>query len=903
VAIDPHKPLRDDVRLLGELLGETLRRQEGEPLFDQVERVRALAKDRRSRERDEPLPDGPPALAAELAGLQVDAAVSIARAFAEFLHLANIAEQHHRVRRRRVYQRDPRSRPQPGSIEAALPQLLERGVSPAALHDAIDRLRIELVVTAHPTEIMRRTLQQKYNRIARALAERDRTDLTPRECEELDDGLHREITAAWETEEVRRERPSPIDEVRSALTVFEQTLWHAVPDFLRALDRGLRAATGQGLPLDAAPIRFGSWIGGDRDGNPTVTPETTRRACLMARWTASDLWVREIDELRSELSMVSADDVVRARSGDAAEPYRAVLRDLHHRLDATRRWLTDQLTSGEAGLPEAGRIAAPDRIASTADLVEPLQLCYTSLVATGNQIIAEGRLTDLLRRAAVFGVTLVRLDIRQEAARHVEAVEALARARGETYADLSEQDRQRWLLTALEKPASPLPAAFAPSPDVADALATFDAAADLGAESLGAYVITRASQVSDVLAVALLQHQAGIRQPLRVVPLFEIASDLERAGAVIRDLLKLPGYREWIAATGGRQEVMIGYSDSTKDVGRLAAAWALYQAQEAIVAAGRQAGVPITLFHGRGGSVGRGGGPTHLAIQSQPPGSVDGTLRVTEQGEMIQAKFGLPGIALRTLEVYTTATLEAMLTPPPPADPAWRETMARLSDVSATTYRRIVHDDPHFLEYFRAATPETDFDALHIGSRPGRRGGRTELAALRAIPWQFGWMQTRLLLGSWLGVEELAGSAMTADDRARCQTMYREWAFFRALLDLTAMALAKADAGIAAHYDRVLVPPHLQSIGAALRDRLARATAAVLSVTGQSRLLEDNLVLRRSIDVRNPYVDPINLLQVELLRRLRAAGEGGTSGAATERLRHALLITINGVAAGMRNTG
>jgi phosphoenolpyruvate carboxylase len=900
VAIDPHKPLRDDVRLLGGLLGETLRRQEGEPLFEQVERVRALAKDRRSRERGDRAADEPPALAGELAGLPVDAAVSIARAFAQFLHLANIAEQHHRVRRRRVYQRDPNARPQPGSIEAALPRLLERGISPAALHDAIGRLRIELVVTAHPTEIMRRTLQQKYNRIARALSERDRPDLTPREREELEETLHREITAAWETEEVRRERPSPIDEVRSALTVFEQTLWHAVPDFLRALDRGLSAATGQGLPLDAAPIRFGSWIGGDRDGNPTVTPETTRRACLMARWTAADLWVREVDELRSELSMVTADEAVRARAGHAAEPYRAVLRDLHHRLDATRRWLTDQLTSGVPGLPEAGRIAAPDRIGSTADLLEPLQICYRSLVATGNELIAAGRLTDLLRRVAVFGVTLVRLDIRQEAARHTDAIETLARARGETYAELSEPDRQRFLLTALEKPARPLPALPVSSPDVADVLDTFRAVVDLGAESLGAYVITRASQVSDVLAVALLQHHAGVRQPLRVVPLFEVASDLERAGAVMGDLLRLRRYREWIAATGARQEVMIGYSDSTKDVGRLAAAWALYQAQEAIVAAGRDHGIPITLFHGRGGSVGRGGGPTYLAIQSQPPGSVDGTLRVTEQGEMIQAKFGLPGIALRTLEVYTTATLEAMLTPPPPARPAWRETMARLSDVSATTYRRIVYDDPRFLEYFRAATPETDFDALHIGSRPGRRDGRAELAALRAIPWQFGWMQTRLLAGSWLGVEEMAGAAMSADDRARCQTMYRDWPFFRALLDLTAMALAKADAGIAAHYDRVLVPAHLQPIGDALCARLTRATEAVLSVTRQSRLLEDNLVLRRSIDVRNPYVDPINLLQVELLRRLRAGGDGGET---TDRLRHALLITINGVAAGMRNTG
>ena len=667
VAIDPHKPLRDDVRLLGELLGETLRRQEGEPLFEQVERVRALAKDRRSRERGDRAADEPPALAGELAGLPVEAAVSIARAFAQFLHLANIAEQHHRVRRRRVYQRDPNAHPQPGSIEAALPRLLERGVLPAALHDAIGRLRIELVVTAHPTEIMRRTLQQKYNRIARALAERDRPDLTPREREELEETLHREITAAWETEEVRRERPSPIDEVRSALTVFEQTLWHAIPDFFRALDRGLRATTGQGLPLDAAPIRFGSWIGGDRDGNPTVTPETTRRACLMARWTAADLWVREVDELRSELSMVTADEAVRARAGQAAEPYRAVLRDLRHRLDATRRWLTDQLTSGAPGLPEAGRMAAPDRIGSTADLLEPLQLCYRSLVATGNELIAAGRLTDLLRRAAVFGVTLVRLDIRQEAARHTDAIEAFARARGETYARLSEADRQRFLLTALEKPARPLSALRTSSPDVADVLDTFRAVVDLGAESLGAYVITRASQVSDVLAVALLQHQAGVRQPLRIVPLFEVASDLERAGAVMGDLLRMRWYREWIAANGGRQEVMIGYSDSTKDVGRLAAAWALYQAQEAIVAAGRDHGIPITLFHGRGGSVGRGGGPTHLAIQSQPPGSVDGTLRVTEQGEMIQAKFGLPGIALRTLEVYTTATLEAMLTPPPPA--------------------------------------------------------------------------------------------------------------------------------------------------------------------------------------------------------------------------------------------
>jgi phosphoenolpyruvate carboxylase len=897
---DPHQPLRDDVRLLGELLGETLRRQESDALYERVERVRALAKDR--RRSGGAVGEQPAGLAAELANLPVADAMPVARAFAHFLNLANIAEQHHRVRRRRVYQRDPQAHAQPGSIEEALPRLAADGRSPDALHEAISRLEVELVVTAHPTEIMRRTLQQKYNRIARALAERDRPDLTPREREELVAALRREITAAWETEDIRRTRPSPIDEVRSALTVVEQTLWQVVPEFLRSLDRTLRTTTGRGLPLEAAPIRFGSWIGGDRDGNPNVTPEITRRACLMARWTAADLWAREVDELRSELSMTDADERLTTRAGGAAEPYRAVLRDLHRRLEETRRWLGEQLTSGSRGLPEAGRLAAPDRIATVSELVEPLRLCHTSLVATGQEVIAEGRLTDLLRRAAVFGVTLVRLDVRQEAARHADAVEALARERGDRYVARSEPERIAFLTQALDAPPTPLGGAFAPSVEVADVLETLAAITDLDRESLGAYVITRTSCASDVLAVAALQHQAGLREPLRVVPLFEVASDLQRAGEVMHALFSLPIYRRFIQATGGRQEVMIGYSDSTKDVGRLAAAWSLYQAQEAIVQAGRDHGVPITLFHGRGGSVGRGGGPTWLALQSQPPGSVDGRLRVTEQGEMIQAKFGLPGIALRTLEVYATATLEATLGAAPEPKPEWRAMMARLADASAREYRAVVHEDPRFLEYFRAATPEADFDALQIGSRPARRGGRAELAALRAIPWQFGWMQTRLLAGSWLGVEVLGDSASSAADRACCREMYREWAFFRSLVDLTAMALAKADAGIAEHYDRLLVPEALRPVGDALRARLAAATRAILDVTGQSQLLADNDVLRRSIDVRNPYVDPINLLQVELLRRLRSAPEDEPAGERNE-LRQALLITINGVAAGMRNTG
>jgi phosphoenolpyruvate carboxylase len=910
-SVDPHRALRDDVRLLGELLGETLRRQEGQPLFERVERVRALAKRTRVSSAD-----GFEALAGELRAMPVESALPIARSFAHFLNLANVAEQHHRVRRRRAYQRDPRARPQPASIEETLPRLLSGGASPDALHRAVLSLGIELVVTAHPTEIMRRSLQHKYRRIADSLAELDHTDVTCLERETLVETMRREITAAWETEEIRRERPSPLDEVRSALAVFEETLWDALPLYGRSLDRTLRQCTGQGLPIDAAPIRFGSWIGGDRDGNPFVTPEVTRSACLMARWTGLSLYGKEIEQLRFELSMSDATDELRAQVDGVHEPYRAVLRSLQQRLDASRRRIEELLRAAPtasgalAGVaPYAGFTWEPEMFETAAEIAEPLLLCHRSLHATGNGIIADGRLTDVLRRLAAFGLTLVRLDVRQEAERHTEAVDAITRALGlGEYGCWAEERRVDFLVNVLTRGRKLTPPRMPTNARVAEVLDTFRMMSAVHPESLGAYVITMAGKPSDVLAVELLQREAGVTPPRRVVPLFETARDLRSAAGMIDSLLAIPWYRDRVMKDEGRLEVMVGYSDSAKDVGRLAAAWELYKAQESIVEASRAHGVPVTLFHGRGGSVGRGGGPTHLAIRSQPPGSIDGTLRVTEQGEMIQAKFGLPGIALRTLEVYTTATLEATLAKPAPLDPVWRATMERLSSNARDAFRRTVYDDPRFLDYFRAATPEAELDAMHIGSRPGSRPAsrpgsgpaprerQDALKSLRAIPWQFAWMQTRLMLPSWLGVED----AISQADREMCREMYRKFPFFRSTIELMEMALAKADAGIAAHYDRHLVPVDQQDLGAMLRDRLRRAIDAVSDVTGHAQLLADNPVLRRSIDVRNPYVDPINLLQVELLRRLR---EADAHAEETVWLRRALLVTINGVAAGMRNTG
>ncbi len=856
----PDQPLRDDVHLLGDLLGETLRAQEGVELFEMVERVRALAKSGRAG-NDADFDK----LAELLAARPTCDALPVARAFAHFLNLANIAEQHHRVRRRREYQRDPDASPQPGSFEEVFARL---DVEPDKLFESVVALRIELVLTAHPTEVVRRTLLQKYSRIGELLARGDRQDLTIPERRENVDELRREITSAWETDEVRRERPTPLDEVKGGLFIFEQTIWDALPRYLRALDDALRARTGRALPIDAAPIRFGSWIGGDRDGNPNVTAAVTEKACLLARWVAADLYLREIDALRSELSMQSgSDELPRVR-----EPYRALLKDVRDQLLLTRESIEGALEGSQF-----------NGYVQSNDLLEPLLRCYRSLHDTGNGLIADGHLLDVIRRVHAFGLTLVRLDVRQDSARHTALLDAIT---GGKYSKWGEEQRVEFLLREHD----PLiPPDLELDADAREDLDTFRAIARIPRESLGAYVITMARTASDVLAVALLQKEAGAREPLRVVPLFETRDDLRGAGETMSKLLALDAYRD---AIDGRQEVMIGYSDSSKDAGRFAAAWELFQAQEQIVAACRDAGVELTLFHGRGGSVGRGGGPTYLAIRSQPPGSIEGRLRVTVQGEMIQAEFGLVGIALRTLEVYTTATLDATLAPSPAPRDEWRREIQRMADASVSGYREVVYETPAFIDYFRAATPEVELGEINIGSRPARRGGAKKgVESLRAIPWQFAWTQNRLLLPSWLGVDD----ALQAGDAATLAAMMEEWPFFRSTIELIEMVLAKAEAKIAAYYDRLLVPDDLRGLGETLRARLATTVELVKRVTGHERLLETNHALRRSIDVRNPYVDPINVVQAEILRRLRQSPD--------ESLREAFVVTVNGIAAGMRNTG
>lgn len=877
---DVHKPLRDDVHFLGALLGDVLAAQGGEELLGAVERMRALTK----RAQD----------GASNAFAQVDRMVKemsdtqlcdLARAFAQFLQLSNVAEQHHRVRRRHEYRASKKA--QRGSYEAVFSSLRDSNKSKAAVYRAVCEQRVEVVLTAHPTQVQRRTIMQAYHRLADALADHDAPGLCADEREDIRESLQREITAIWMTDEVRREKPTPEEEAKGGLYIVEDVLWDAVPESLRELDRALHDATGESLPLDATPLTFASWMGGDRDGNPYVTPAVTRHVCYLNRWMGTKLFLRELKALRIELSMHACSPALQARVGEeSTEPYRDLLR---YCCD----WLAYDLDVLDHFF-ERPKLAVDHPFMQNGELIDILYCCYDSLCEVGAEVIANGRLLDCIRRAHVFGLTLLRVDVRQDASRHHSAVDHVMRMMGEEgYTEWSPAQQQRALLKYLRQRELPLPALGRMTKSLRHVIDVFHMIRRMGSCAFGAYVISMAQSPRDVLEVCFLQKICGIETPLRVVPLFETQCDLENASAVMAELWDVPWYRKYCAA---EHEVMLGYSDSAKDAGRLCAAWALYRAEESLVQAARRADIALTLFHGRGGTVGRGGGPIHQAIMAQAPGSVQGRMRVTVQGEMIQAHFGQPGVALRTLELYTAATLEATLAPVRRPSSAWRRCMDQLADAGQAAYQGVVHEMPAFVEYFRAATPEPEIATLNIGSRPARRKSGSGVSSLRAIPWVFAWTQTRLMLPAWLGFGEAIAQAIADGQLHTLRDMYRQWPFFRTTLELIAMVLAKADVRIAEYYEQCLVDQELHSFGEALREQHATSVQALKRVMQRDHVLAHQPVLQHSIHVRNPYVDPLNIIQANVLSRVRA-------GESTPELHELLFITMSGIAAGMRNTG
>ena len=878
--LDPE--LREDVRLLGELLGRAIAADRGAAFLATIEHVRALAKGvRRGRaEWSE--------LRAFLAEIPRESLVDVARAFNQFLNLANIAEQYHLVRRRNRLSHDD---PQVGLMRATLGRVRAGGRGTDEIAAAFRDLSVELVLTAHPTEVIRRTLIRKYDGIAEQLAVRDHAMGEERErCEET---LARLVAEAWYTDEIRHERPTPQDEAKWGFAVIENSLWEALPGFLRGLGRELARLGEEPLPPAAAPVRFAIWMGGDRDGNPNVTAAVTREVLMLARWMAADLFLRDVETLLSQLSMSRATPELQELAGTGArEPYREVLRRLRDRLRRTRDWAE--------GLDPTPPADAGELILAQEDLEAPLRACHASLLACGMEAIAEGELLDTLRRAACFGIHLVRLDIRQSAERHMEVFDALTRhlaildGAGRSYGAWDEAERQRFLLEELASRRPLFPRRWDPGPAVAEVLDTMAVVAAQPPGAIGQYIISMAAQPSDVLAVILLLREAGLEHPIPVVPLFETLDDLDRAPSVVDALLGTDWYRGWC---GGHQHVMIGYSDSAKDAGQLAAAWAQYRAQEALTEVARGHGVRLTLFHGRGGAVGRGGGPAHSAILSQPPGSVDGSLRVTEQGEMIRFKFGLPAVAEQSLAIYTGAVLEATLLPPPVPTAPWRSELDRLAERSLAGYRGVVREDPRFVEFFRTITPEQELGKLSIGSRPARRRATAGVESLRAIPWVFAWTQIRLMLPAWLGTDTALAGALEAGEREQLVEMTTHWPFFAMQIDMLEMVLAKTDVELFDWYQRRLVDAEDRGLGDELRRRVEALTADLLRLRGEQVLLEGEPQLRESLAVRNTYLDPLHLLQAELLARSRAAEEPPSE------VERALQVTMAGIASGLRNTG
>lgn len=869
-----HEDLRNDVRTLGDSLGKTIENHMGTEFLGKIEKIRKLAiATRKEGDRDRT------ELLEELGNLSDDEVLPVARAFTQFLNLANIAEEYHRVRRSsEVCTIDPEE-----SFTALLIKLRNDGVDEDTIADTLSEMNVELVLTAHPTEVNRRTLIQKYNSISDCLDGLEHGD-------EVNHRLNELISQVWHTNEIRQQRPTPVDEAKWGFAVIENSLWQAVPDFLRHLDDSLQSITGKELPLDCSPVKFASWMGGDRDGNPNVTHEVTEEVMWLSRWMAADLYIRDIDHLRSELSMYDCNEEVAAMAEDCREPYRCILGKLKKDLQHTKDWIEDNLK---------GHVSEDDSVILTKEqLLAPLMACHRSLTDVGMHIIATGLLQDTIRRVACFGLTLVKLDIRQNSDRHLQVFEELCNFYElGNYAEWSEEQKQEFLLRELQEKRPLFPrgweaSSWDPSPDAKEVLDTCRTVVAADQDALGSYVISMASKPSDVLCVILMLQEMGILHNMRVVPLFETLDDLEHAHECIDALLSVDWYKEY---TQGHQEVMIGYSDSSKDAGQLAAVWGQYTAQEALTKVCQDHGVRLTLFHGRGGTVGRGGGPSHTAILAQPPGSVDGGLRVTEQGEMIRFKFGLPQIAVVNLERYAGAVLAATLTPYPAPKPEWREQMAGMAATGFREYRKVVREEPEFVPYFRTVTPESELAKLPLGSRPAKRKADGGVESLRAIPWIFAWTQIRLMLPAWLGSGTALGDAMEEGKLDLLHEMYREWPFFAAYVNMLEMVVSKSDGDVAEYYESRLVPEKQKPLGQALRKRLEFVNETVLKLKQIDHLLEDQPVLRQSIDVRNPYIDPLHYLQAELLYRDRHQHD--------ERLDHALMITMAGISAGMQNTG
>ena len=883
----PTKLLREDIRYLGNILGEVIKEQEGIKFFNLVEKVRKLSKANKINLKNK---NSFKKLVKTVRNSNPIDTLRLTRAFTHLINFINLAESIDTSRNLDEYETKRKNLKYNIFIEEIFEKLFKnKKISNNKIYNLAKNLDIGIVLTAHPTEVKRRTLIQKYHKIIEILEQRDLYNSHPSKLTQLNKQLHDEFTIIWNTDDLKRTKPSPFDEARWGLAIIEDSLWETIPKVYRRLNSIFLKNMNRGLPKNFNPIQFGSWMGGDRDGNPNVTAKVTKEVILLSRWEAAKLYEKSLTKIIRSYSMKKCSKKISSKVGKTFEPYRVFLRPLRDKLRLTHRSI-EQYFINKTPLDKNILLS------STEEILKPLRVVRESLEQNQNENVASGDLLDLMRRAKCFGINLARLDIRQESSRHRQLIAELIKKKfNKNYYNFTEEEKINFLKSKLTSTKSYINKFKFSNKENNEVWSTFKILADEPSECLGAYVISMTTSVSDILSVSFLQKEAKIKNKLRVVPLFETLDDLINAKSIMESLFSKKWYRKLI---NNKQEVMIGYSDSSKDAGKICASWHQYKAQEEIVKLGKKFDVNVTFFHGRGGSPGRGGGPIQATLRSQPPGSVNGKIRITDQGEVIQQKYGYEPIAEYNLCSYIGAVTEATLNPPPTPKQNWRSLIEKMSDISKSSYRKNINQSSEFIKYFKTVTPSAALGKLSIGSRPSKRKNVDNIKSLRAIPWVFAWTQIRLMLPAWLGSAEALRYAYIKKFRNTLIDMEKNWPFFNSMLDILDMVITKADPEISKIYEKYLADNALKRVGKKLRFQFEVIKKLNKKITTKEIILTRKQ-FRTLITVRAIYSEVLNIIQPIVIYKLKK----NKIMSDKKYLNDALLTSIAGISAAMKNTG
>jgi len=888
--------LSNTVNLLGNILGSVIKKQEGLSYFNKVEKIRFLSKASKNSKDINTKEKAFNKLKKTIINLNPSESLVIARSFTQFLNLSNLAESLFSVYKiDSSYVRKAQGTNEFVILENVISNLLKKKhISKKKFYHLAKNINIELVLTAHPTEVKRRTLIQKFSQLSEILSNFHNLRIFTKkhisnEEKNLEESLREEITTIWKTDELKRSRPTPVEEAKWGLAVIEESIWKAIPRVCRRFNQSVKNYTKKDLPINFSPIKFGSWIGGDRDGNPNVTAKTTEEVILLSRWKAANLYEKELTNLIQSLSMHECSSYIKKITKITNEPYRVFLRPIRDKMKNTQKLI-------ELNLTKKLKIDYTKLVNSIDEVTKPLNEVYSSLCLANCKEIADGKVLNLLRQANTFGLSLAKIDIRQESNRHLKLIHNICKKNGlENYEEWDENKKILFLSNQFLSKKHLISKNIRLNKEDREVLSTFNLLSKTPKECLGAYVISMASKVSDVLTVMLLQKEAGIPFYLRVVPLFETLNDLKKSHLIINKLFSISWY---LKLNNFHQEIMIGYSDSSKDAGSFAASWAQYCALEKLQKIANKYRVTLNFFHGRGGSVGRGGGPVYAALLSQPPGTVNGRTRVTEQGEIVQQKFHSETLAEYSLGTYVGAVIEATLNPPPKPKNEWYKLMDNMSDISSKTYNYYLNNS-HFLEYYKYITPQKLLEKLLIGSRPSKRKKTENIKDLRAIPWVFAWTQIRFIIPSWLGTLQALNFSKEKHNKFIIKKMIRDWPYFYSMLDMLDMVLVKTDQRVIKFYEECLANENQKQIGNELRHQLT-SLINLNKIIIPKKIIEQRKIYRRSIKIRNTYAETLNLLQADLMNKISS---NKYSKKNKKIILDAILTTISGLSASMKNTG